>query len=178
MLNLDADEWPSADLLDELQEVMALPEKQRAGAYTIRRVDCYSGEAMPRKRARPWSIVRFYDRRRARFNAASFAEEVVVPKGVAVGHLTSLCYHYPIRSMDDFWRKENRTTSWVAAKGKSLAVLLLRLVIECPFTFVRMYIIKGGYRDGLRGYIRSMSFAFVYALRIIKKLEYRRWLVR
>ncbi|MBC6445494.1 MAG: glycosyltransferase [Alphaproteobacteria bacterium GM202ARS2] len=177
VLNMDADEWPSVDFLDELQEIIALPEKQRAAAYRVRRVDCYSGEATPRKHARPWSIVRFYDRRRVRFNSASFAEEVVVPKGLAVAQCKQLWYHYPIRSMDDFWSKENRTTSWVAPQGKPLPVLLVRLFIEYPFTFVRMYLIKGGYKDGLRGFIRSQLFAFVYALRIIKKLEYRLWAV-
>ena len=174
VLNLDADEWPSAGLLDELQEVMALPEKRRAAAYAISWLRYYHGETRPRPFLRPWYIVRFYDRRRARFNDSMYAEGVVVSKGEKTKKMRHSCYHYPTRSMHHFWSKYNRVTSLVAPIGKPLPILVIRLFTEYVWVFFRSYIIKGGFKDGLRGYIHSQSFAFVYALRIIKKLEYRK----
>ncbi|MBC6498017.1 MAG: glycosyltransferase [Alphaproteobacteria bacterium GM7ARS4] len=173
VLNLDADEWPSDALLEEIEAVMARPEKERAHAYAMPRLDCLSGEASPRKTARPWSIVRFYHRKMVGFNDVPFAEEVIVAQGRRIARCVHVCYHYPVRSFEHFWDKDNRTTSLIASRGKALPWLVLRLLTERHWSFFRMYGIKGGYRDGLRGYIRSNAFSFVYVLRIIKKLEYR-----
>ncbi|MBC6445495.1 MAG: hypothetical protein GDA50_08820 [Alphaproteobacteria bacterium GM202ARS2] len=173
VLNLDADEWPGAGFLGELQEIMALPEERRAAAYAISWLRYYHGETKPRPFLKPWYIVRFYDRRRARFNESTYAESVVVCKGEKTEKMRHACHHYSTRSMHHFWSKYNRVTSLVAHIGKPLPILVVRLFTEYAWVFFRSYIIKGGFRDGLRGYIYSQSFAFVYALRIIKKLEYR-----
>jgi len=173
VFNVDADEWPSEELLDDVEAIMTKPETERASAYKVPLFWCYSGEDKPRPSRKAWNIVRFYDRQKVGFNKSIFAEKVIVPSHIKTDVFKGAYYHYPFLSCRHFWRKYNRSTSLVAPITKPLPILFARLFFELPWCFLRAYVVKGGYRDGLRGYVQSQLHAYVYTMRIIKKLEYR-----
>jgi hypothetical protein len=83
----------------------------------------------------------------------------------AVGRLAGDLLHYTDPSLQHYLEKFNRYTTLAA--GEMLAsgrrARLSDLLLRPPATFVRMYLLKGGFVDGLPGLIlASLSSTYVF----------------
>jgi (heptosyl)LPS beta-1,4-glucosyltransferase len=162
ILVLDADERCTPELAAEIQELIRNTDLQ---AFKIPRRNFFLGAEI---RHGGWGTdkpIRLF-RRDLRYNANLVHEHVDVPDGSPIGELRNSLVHYTYASLDQYFEKLLRySRSWADqnyAKGRrgSAAAVMLRP----PARFFRMYVLKGGFRDGARGIVlASLAAASVMA---------------
>ncbi len=171
LLNLDADEWLSAELAQEIRALFEKGEPNRS-VWRMPIQDAFFGESEPRPSRRPWHKNSLYERRRARMTRREDHAGVPSPRGGA-GKFRNPIFHAPARSLSHLVAKEMRYARDAAKNPKSRAVLLVRILTEFPLQFARTYLLHGDCRFGRKGYIHAMTRAFGRFLRIAEMLEAR-----
>jgi glycosyltransferase involved in cell wall biosynthesis len=171
LLNLDADEEPSAALAEEIRALLA--GGPAPGAWRLRILTVYPGEPRPRPLADDYEVVRLYHRAAGRYRAHPLFDRVELAKGVRPGRLRAPVLHRPVLSWAQFVEKENRYTSFQAetARARARWLLLLRLPLEMPLAFLKFYLLRRHFTGGWKGFAFSLVAAFARALRIAKLLE-------
>ncbi len=169
ILNLDADEWLSPELAEELRGLFAAGPPPRA-AYTLPRREIWPGRTRPPPFNHPWHVIRFYDKREARFSTKLLADGVEISPA-RTGHLRAPFFHAPLRSLAGLAAKENAYTDTERAYKKSPQTLFLRLPAESLFYFVKLYILRRMIFAGWQGYILARIYSFSRFLRIAKQIE-------
>ena len=150
VLSLDADEAVSAELAREIQDLLAGgPDK---AGYRIPRMTCYMGRFL-RHAWYPDYKLRLFQRERARWGDEAVHEKIHL-KGPA-GKLRHPLFHYSFPSIRDHLQTLQRYTSLGAEervkKGKPFS--LLRLFGSPMGMFLKQYILKRGFLDGVPGLI-------------------------
>lgn len=164
ILNLDADEWLSDELREELRALLSNPP--RASSYRMRVTLVYPH----RDRAAPFAnstiCLRLYDRRVARF-ADSLVHDNVPDQADTVT-LRGRVWHKSFRGLADVVRKELAYFELQKKeKRKSRAALLARLPIEFPWQFFRYYILDRHIFGGMYGFAAATVVAFMRFMRIV-----------
>lgn len=102
--------------------------------------------------------------------------EKVIVKG-AVGYLKKPLEHYTYRSISEYIKKmENYSTlsaREIMLKNPeiSYAALAFKMTISPVFTFLKMFFLKQGFRDGMHGFILGVLYGFYTFLKYAKALE-------
>lgn len=162
ILVLDADERCTPELAQEIQRVIRDTDRQ---AFRVPRRNFFLGREI---RHGGWGTdrpLRLF-RRDLRYNANLVHEHVDVPPGAGIADLSGSLLHYTYASLDQYFEKFNRYSSWWAdqnfAKGRRVGAGAV--ILKPPARFIRMYVLKGGFRDGARGAIlASLAAASVMA---------------
>lgn len=169
VLSLDADEWLPEGAEREIREVLASPS---ADAYAFDRVSSFSGGFVRRTWGRDRHL-RLYRKDLARFEGAHVHESLRVDAGRATSVLGSPLYHLSYRSIADYVDRMNRYTT-LAARGleeRGARVSAGRLLLSPAASFAKHYLLKGGFRDGMRGFVVSAGSAFYVLLKYAKLWE-------
>src|SRR5574343_231081 len=171
VLCLDADERVSPELLASLKSALASPQQQ---AYRFARCTRFLGRYLKHGEGYPdWSL-RFFDRRQARWSDDAVHEKVVA-NGI-VGTLQGDLLHDSAESLSSYLTKQNRYTSLAAdmalAAGKRSSTG--RIVFSPFIRFIKFYLIRQGFRDGLPGLIHIAIGCFNSFLKYAKMLERQR----
>ena len=153
VLWLDADERISKELAREIQDAIAAPGK--LAAYEIPRKSLFIRRWMHHCGWYPDYIVRLFRR-----ESVTFSDDLVHEKAIIEGKKGRMKFpimHYSYPSLEEYFRKLNRYTTLAANQmirdgkhGKFLDILM-----RPPATFIKMYLIKLGFLDGLEGFILS-----------------------
>ncbi len=171
VLNLDADEFISAELAAEISSLMASEPPLKA--YHFKQVTVYPGWSKPRLWADYKNQVRLYDRRVVRFHD-SLTHDTVDMKDLPAGQLTGEAMHFSWRSLDHVARKLEGYTDLQALEIKKARwKLLLRQPIEYPYLFFRFYLLRRHFTGGLYGVKVAHTFAAGRAKRISKFLAHQ-----
>ena len=119
--------------------------------------------------------LRLYDRRAAAWTGRYVHESVTVARAT-VGRLPGELQHFAYRDIADHLETINRYTSYSARQMQEAGrhAGLLRLAGHPPLAFVRNYLLKGGIRDGLPGFIISSMNAYYVFLKFAKLSELQR----
>lgn len=157
-LVLDADEWVSDELRDAIATILADPAA--SDGYDILRHSYFFGKLI---RFCGWD--RDYNLRLFRTAKGRYLERRVHSKVVVDGvtsRLKAPMYHDTYRTFDEYFTTFQRFTSWGAqdlydqGRRARLSDLTLR-----PFTrFIKMYVLRQGWRDGLHGAVLCGLAAF------------------
>jgi glycosyltransferase involved in cell wall biosynthesis len=146
VLFLDADERVTAELAEAIRPAVEGPH----AGYRIRRRNHVLGRRMTSMgldRDRP---LRLFRRERARVSDTR-VHEVVAVDGTT-GNLDAPLDHFTMTSLDGYLRKiDLYTTLELQQKPRPLRVWHLAFV--GPGTFVKWYVFKGGFRDGVPGLV-------------------------
>lgn len=165
IFNLDADEWLSEPLRDELRGLLsrdALP----ARTYKMRVTIVYPQREEPAPFADSTICLRLYDKRAARFSSSLVHDNV--PEDAGTVMLEGRIYHKSFRRLADVVRKELAYFELQAVeKRKNRAGLLLRLPIEFPWQFFRYYILARHVFGGLYGFAAASTIAFMRFMRLV-----------
>jgi len=161
ILSVDADERVTPALSAEIRRTLSA-EPAVAG-FRIPRVAWHLGRWIRTTDWYPDLQLRLYDRRRAHWNGRQ-VHESVVPDG-AVGRLSAELQHYAYRDIGDHLATMNRYTTLAADQmfvdGRRATAV--DLIIHPPAAFVRNYVLRGGFRDGLAGFVISaMNAGYVF----------------
>ncbi len=168
ILFLDADEEVSPDLRNSIREAIRNPEFD---GYMINRRTYYLGSFLRYTWQPEWRLRLVKRSADPRWEGRD-PHDVLRIKG-SVGKLRGDLYHYSFRSLEDHLLKSVRYAKISAQekhrRGERATVqdLLLR---PC-WTFFKLLFLKGGVRDGVRGFIASAVSAFYTFMKYAFLLE-------
>ena len=171
VLSLDADEIVSPALREEIAGILAGGGAAVAG-YAVPRRNVFWGRWVRHGGLYPDWQVRLFRRGRGRFADLAVHEAIRVDGAVARlrGHLE----HRSYRDVGDFLARADRYTSlaadeWVAAGRPSRP---LRDMVARPIgRFLGMYVARGGFLDGWRGFLLATLYAYYVLMRSAKIWE-------
>jgi len=163
VLWLDADERVTPELGAEIREILAHDHPDIAG-YEVARRAYFCGKWIRHGGWYPSRVVRLF-----RKDAASFSETRVHERLEITGRIARARHdllHYTDPDLQHYFAKFNVYTSLAAHDmfdgGKRFA--LPDLVVRPAFQFVKMYLLRGGFLDGVHGYVlAAASAAYVFA---------------
>jgi glycosyltransferase involved in cell wall biosynthesis len=157
VLSLDADEWVTADLRDEILNVISRPDG--ATAFRAPRLSSFCGRFMRHSGWWPDYVTRLFRR-----GAARFSDDVVHERVIAEGKTGTLrepIMHETFVDLDELLQKMNNYSS-LAAKdmrhgGRKAG--LAGAVLRGLWAFIRAYFLRGGFLDGREGFMLAVATA-------------------
>ena len=170
VFNLDADERVSPDLCKEIETLKSAGEPAASGFEMPRRT-FYLGRWIKHSGWYPDFKVRLYTRSSGRWRGA-YVHESVESDG-QIARLTGPLLHYTVRNASDHHLRIDRYTTLAAEElaehGKRVTTLSL---LVSPFmAFVRTYVFRLGFLDGLPGLAIAYFAAHYVFLKGLKLWE-------
>ena len=168
VLSVDADEMVTPELKQEIIRVLSAAPKENG--FTIPRRN-YIGDYWVKYGGwYPSPQLKLFRKDKFRYEEAAVHPRAFMDD--PCGHLKSDLVHYSYRSLEDFLAKLNRQTTWEAQKwhAQNKPMRLGRFLYRTTDRFIRTYIVKAGYKDGLLGFVIAFN-AGLY--QFISYLKYR-----
>lgn len=155
ILSLDADERISTELRDSILELSNADESRLADGYRIARRAFYMGRWIRGGGWYPDYQLRLYRKSRGRWVGAYIHESVKMPKDANVEILKGDLLHYTVHNAADHHRMIGERYAPLSARqmfenGRRTSAL--GIATAGPITFIRSFLLKGGFRDGLAGF--------------------------
>lgn len=157
VLSLDADEAPSASLIDAIAHWVMEATPHQVGKilrenWMLERPVRHSGWG------NDW-LIRLFNRQVYNFNDAMVHESVTLDSAAQVSALTGNIVHLAVTDLSQFLEKINRYSSIRADSGKLKAYPFPLIVLKALFAFIRTYLLKLGFLDGWRGWVIATANA-------------------
>lgn len=176
VLCLDADEELSPELAVAIERALEGIERQDGAAaiagFELARKTCYAGRFIEHGGWWPEWRLRLFDRRRGGWTGSDPHDRVELGGG-AVARLDGALHHYAYRDLEHHLDKVNRYTTTMArglaARGRRFR--WRDLLLRPPARFCRMWLLRGGFRDGGRGFLLATIGAFYVFLKYAKRWE-------
>jgi glycosyltransferase involved in cell wall biosynthesis len=171
VLLVDSDERVTLGLRDEILELLA--QGPRHDGYWILRANHFLGKRMRHCGWGSDKVVRLFRRDLARYQDREVHAEIDLPGPLPV--LRHPLEHHSFRSFGQYWRKLQLYSEWGAAQlhkeGKRAGFLE---ILGRPVTrFLKMYVVRLGFLDGLHGLVLSLLGAFTVYLKYARLWEMR-----
>lgn len=157
-LVLDADEWVSPELAAKIQEIVRDPDAH--DGYSIRRRSYFFGKLIAHCGWHRDYNLRLFRTAKGRYLEKRVHSKVEVDGTTGVIH--EPMYHDTYRDFDEYFRTFQRFTTWGAqdlfdaGRKPRLSDVTLRPLLR----FVKMYVIRQGFRDGYHGAVLCGLGAF------------------
>jgi glycosyltransferase involved in cell wall biosynthesis len=170
VLNIDADERVTPELKDEILSILNSQSLSFDGYYIPLR-NYYLGRWIRHCGWYPDYHLRLFRRQKGRFNQRAVHESIVVEgkKGYLKSHLN----HHSYKNLADHLTRINKYTSLAAQemfKDRRRATVF-DLLFRPPARFIAMYLIKGGFLDGIQGLIISLISSFYVLAKYLRLWE-------
>jgi glycosyltransferase involved in cell wall biosynthesis len=169
---IDADERVSARLRSEIAAVLS-SDPDHAG-YTVPRLTWYGNRWIQHGSWYPDRKLRLFARGRGRFTGTDPHDRVQVQG--SVGRLNGDLLHYSYRGISHHLEQMNRYTTRMAALKAEAGVRwpLARMVVRPVGKFLKMYVLRQGFRDGVPGLIVAVLGSVYEFLKYAKLWELSR----
>ncbi|CAG7598008.1 glycosyltransferase [Candidatus Vallotia tarda] len=170
VLSLDADERVTTQLKESIEEVLAGRDQSSCIAYAISRRSQFCGCWANYSGWSPDWVVRLFRRDAARFSD-NIVHERLIFEG-STGRLNGQLLHYSYRSRKEV---EDKTIAYARAAAKTLRTRRIGALLPFMhggFAFVRTFMLRAGFLDGLTGLgiarmnARSTFLKYYYARRV------------
>jgi hypothetical protein len=173
VLCLDADEEVSPELRASIERALSRADDGVA-AFELARKTCYAGRFVLHGGWWPEWRVRLFDRARGRWTGTDPHDRVEVDGRVE--RLEGALHHYAYRDLEHHLAKANAYTSTMARGllARGVRFSWLDLLMRPPARFLRMYLLRRGFRDGARGFLLASIGAFYVFLKYAKLWELTR----
>ena len=164
VLALDADERVTPELRASIEQVMrsdkdtggtgdTAADRSQPAAWVMARRNRFMGRWLRFGEGYPDDCVRLFDRRRAQWSDDTVHERVLTTG--RIDRLDGDLLHDSAESLDDYLAKQNLYSSLQAeamlADGKSVSAVQ---VVASPLVrFLKFYLLRQGFRDGLPGLV-------------------------
>jgi glycosyltransferase involved in cell wall biosynthesis len=172
ILSVDADERVTPALAAEIRAAVATGAE--IAGYRVPRVTWHLQRWIRTTDWYPDYQLRLYDRRRATWPPRLVHESVRADGRVA--YLTNDLQHFAYRDIAHHHEVMNRYTTLAAQQMREQGrrAGLLDVVVHPPAAFLRNYVLKRGFLDGLPGFIISVMNAHYVFLKFAKLWELQR----
>lgn len=169
ILLVDSDERVTPGLRDEI--LALLRQGPRHDGYWISRANHFLGRRIMHCGWGTDKVIRLFRRDVARYQDREVHAEIDLPGPLPT--LTHPLEHHSFRSFGQYWRKLQLYSEWGAAQlfkeGKRAGALQ---ILGRPITrFMKMYLVRLGFLDGLHGLVLSMLGAFTVYLKYARLWE-------
>jgi glycosyltransferase involved in cell wall biosynthesis len=165
ILSLDADERVTPELAAEIRAALVNPSH---AAFRVRRVTWHLGRWVRTTDWYPDYQMRIYNKRHAAWTG-KYVHEAVTVRGTA-GTLRGEIQHFAYRDLSDHLETIDRYSTLAAREmhdaGRRAG--LLQVAGHPPLAFLRNYVVHGGLRDGMAGFIISSMNAYYVFLKFAK----------
>ena len=155
VFSLDADERVTEELRASVLNLRdAAGESSLADGYRVARRSFYMGRWIRGGGWYPDHQLRFYRRAKGRWEGAYIHESVKMSEGSRTGTLAGDLLHYSVRDAAHHHRMIGERYAPLAARQMfeaGLRTTSLKVATAAPSAFIRGFILKGGFRDGLAG---------------------------
>ncbi len=156
IFSLDADEQVTGDLRDEIKTIFL--KGPDADGYMIPRQSVYMGRRIRHCGWYPDRQLRLFDRRKGVWNGRLVHETVQMHPEGRIGSLRSDILHFSVRDAAHHHKMIGERYAPLAARqllSEGKRTSLVKLASAGPSAFIRTYILKLGFLDGLPGYAIS-----------------------
>lgn len=157
ILSLDADEVPSATLIESITSLVNSASAEELGE--VLRENWMLGQPV---RYSGWGndwLIRVFNRRFHNFNDAMVHESVAVGNISRIRRLSGTIEHTAVTDLSQFLDKINRYSTLRADSRKLSAYSMPIIFLKAIFAFLRTYLLQQGWRDGWRGLVIAVSNA-------------------
>ena len=168
---VDADERISPELKNEIESLQKAGVETPVSGYYINRKNFYFGKWVKHCGIYPDYHIRLFNRKKSEITERIVHEGIIVKGETARlnGHLI----HYTVDDMTHMIRKINyystmQSIEYFGLKKKVSKTLVVGKAISA---FLRVYISRGGFKDGFRGFLVSLSDSLVNFLTNLKLLR-------
>ena len=155
---MDSDERISPQLAESIIE--KIDHDSACDGYLVNRLTYFLGKPVRHSGWFPDYVLRLFKRNKGKFSDRLVHEKVEVDG--SVGRLDGLLYHYSYRNLHQYIEKMNDYTS-MNAKGtfrRGRRAGLFDLFLHPWSTFVKMYLLKAGFLDGVNGFILAVLSSY------------------
>lgn len=158
ILSVDSDEVVPKDLKEEIKNKVI--HGDLLDGYFIPRRSNFLGKWIKHGGWYPDYVLRLFKNDKAKFNHSMVHEKVEVEG--KTGYLKNDLLHFTDPNFDHYLEKLNRYTSLNAEElfRKGKRAKLFDVVFRPPAVFFKRYFVKGGFLDGLPGFILAASSTF------------------
>lgn len=165
---IDADERCTPELMGEIQNL--LKTSHNRNGFRIPRRSYFLGKPVRHSGWYPDYQMRFFLKDRAKVTPRDVHEGYEVEG--KTGMIKSSLLHYTVSSIQDYTRKINHYSSLQALdKAKKKKIGFYDLFFRPISSFLRQFIVKSGYRDGITGLMITFFDVFTNALTYMKAWE-------
>ena len=161
VLWIDADEEITVELASELLTFKS--SEPAYPAYKIGRRAYFLGKWMKHSGWYPGYVTRLFNKRAVHLNDNKVHEGLIISG--PTGYLKNDLNHYTDPTIDHYFVKFNRYTGLAAEElnERGAKAALSDIIIRPVFIFLKMYIFRAGFLDGIHGLILSVfSSAYVF----------------
>ena len=171
ILQLDADEVVTPEFHRALEAILRNPSDPHS-AYKFRRTNFFMGHQM---RFGGWEHDSLHLFRKGKARYQGLVHEKLLVDG-PVGRLAIGVFHYPFSSLEQFIERQNRYTTLEAQEilqkeTPSEKEFQYQMRVRPRKLFWKLYVRKGGFREGMTGLIFCCLFSFVHFLKWAKAWE-------
>ncbi|MCI0515923.1 glycosyltransferase family 2 protein [candidate division KSB1 bacterium] len=157
ILWIDADEVVPPALRQEIEH--ALQHPTAVAGFELPRLAWFLGRWIRHGGWYPGYVLRFFQKSQGQFNQLLVHEGLQVAG--AIRRLKNPLLHYTDRSIEHYFRKFNQFTSLAAVQlqQQQRKFKLADLIFRPLNIFIKMYVFKFGFLDGLQGFILAIFSA-------------------
>jgi glycosyltransferase involved in cell wall biosynthesis len=163
ILWLDADERVTPELASEIQ-LKVNTNDQKYSAYEFARRAYFLGKWIKHSGWYPGYVTRLFRREKVKFDDSAVHEKVVIE-----GEINRLNYdllHFTDETLYHYLNKFNRYTTLAVEDMQRAGKIfsLYDILIRPSFLFLKMYIFRRGFLDGMHGFVLALlsaSYVFV-----------------
>lgn len=170
VLLLDADEMLSTHLIDSIREIK---HAWSHDGYACNRLNHLGHRPLHHGGWYPDRKIRLFDRRKSQVGGTDPHDRIVMDPGTSTGRLKGDILHFTNKDLSDriatINRFSTRAAAALAARGQTGSIG--RLLAKPAFRFLSEYLLQGGLRDGLAGFLIARTSAQYVWLREAKLLE-------
>ncbi|MBI5726253.1 MAG: glycosyltransferase family 2 protein [Ignavibacteriales bacterium] len=167
---IDADEALSPALREEILALKTHDTINEA-AFAMPRIAFFLNRWIKHSGWYPGYITRIFDKERARFTVPEVHEGLIIEGTVT--NLRSDLLHYTDPDIRHYFTKFNNYTTLAALdlNKNNKKFNLADILIRPPFLFLKMYVFKAGFLDGLQGLLLALFSAFYVLVKYAKLWE-------
>ncbi len=174
VLNLDADEYLSDELVDKIlaQKAAGFPYD----AYTMNRLNRYCGQWIRHGCWYPDRKLRLYNRNKGKWSDKVVHEHVHMRAGTSQFHLAADLLHLAYDSLEQHLSKNEKYSTLSAGEMFQQGRQTNRYLqaVKTAWSFFNCYFIRLGFLDGRNGYIIAKNVAVLTYWKNEKLLKLRR----
>ena len=171
VLIVDSDERVTPDLREEIEAVLS--SNPRYEGYYIPRKNFFLGKEV---KYGGWGFendlnIRLFRRERVKYEDKEVHADIILD-GEA-GKLKEPFLHYSYNRLGQYVKKMARYTDWAASDviKKRQKIGISHLLFRPLFTFFKMYVLKLGFLDGIRGIILAVLSSYYVYIKYAKAWE-------
>jgi len=172
VLIVDSDERVTEDLRNEIVRALSQNDKEINGYY-IPRKNFFLGKEM---KYGGWGFehdfnLRLFKRDSGRYEDKEVHADIII-KG-KTGKINSPFLHYSYKSIHQYLKKLERYTDWAAQDiaKRNNSVGWHHFVLRPIGTFIKMFILKLGFLDGIYGLILALFSSYYVFIKYVKAWE-------